>query len=55
MSGEEMEIILDAIDSVSKYHNETQYDCGEKSIDERGIRVLKATVKGLYISDDGCY
>lgn len=52
MSREEMWIILDAIDSVAKYHNETQYDCGPKSIDERGIRVLKATVKGLVDEDE---
>lgn len=53
MSYEEMKFILDAIDTVSKYHNRTQYDCGEKSIDERGIHVLKATIRGLYTSDNG--
>lgn len=50
MSYDEMVIILDVIDALASYRNTT---CLEKSIDERGIRVLKTVVKGLYTSDDG--
>lgn len=47
MDYETMEIILSAIDRLAYYEGEEQFYEGELIIDEKGIKALKAIIKGL--------
>lgn len=47
MDYEMVEIILDAIDRFAHYEGGTQYYDGKLIIDEKGIKALKAVVRGL--------
>lgn len=48
MTLEEKSILLDTINSVAQYYDENQYDTGPKSINEKGIAILKTVIIGLY-------
>lgn len=47
MDEEKKEMLLALIDGLSKRKSVSQYDNGEKVIDEKGISILKATIRSL--------
>ncbi len=47
MSEEKKEMLLALIDGLAKRKSVSQFDDGDKVIDEKGIRILKDTIRSL--------